>query len=248
MEKKALGKITQIYKTIRLNKFIADAGICARRQADELIKTGAITVNNQKSTTLGYQVLPTDVVKYGKKILKAEKFVYLLLNKPQDCITTTKDPNNRKTVMQLVQNACQERIYPVGRLDRHTTGLLLLTNNGALAKKLAHPASQVPKVYRVTLDKALSLLDFKKLAQGIQLQDGMAKPDHLKIIATHKKIIDLTIHMGKNRIVRRLFAHLAYNVEKLDRIQYAHLTKKSLMQRQWRFLNEKEIKALKNFP
>ncbi|MEL6152728.1 MAG: pseudouridine synthase, partial [Bacteroidota bacterium] len=215
-------------KTMRLNKFISHAGICSRREADTLIQAGHITVNGQQVTTLGYQVTPRDVVKYRNKPLSAERLQYVLLNKPKNCITTAKDPQERQTVLHLTRNACPERIYPVGRLDRNTTGLLLLTNDGALATKLSHPASKVKKLYHVTLDRPLASKDFDQLQAGVQLEDGVAHIDELAIATQDRTSVGLVIHMGRNRIIRRLFEHLNYAVEKLDRVLYAHLTKKEL--------------------
>lgn len=234
-------------ESIRLNKFIANAGICSRREADELILSGAIKVNGKVVTEMGFKVKPDDVVKYGDKLLKREHLVYLLLNKPKDFITTMDDPQERKTVMQLVKNACKERIYPVGRLDRNTTGLLLLTNDGELAKKLSHPSHQVKKVYQVDLNKPLTDDDFEKILQGVELEDGKATVDELAILSSDGITIGLSIHIGKNRIVRRIFEHLGYDVVKLDRAMYAGLTKKDLPRGKWRFLTEKEVLGLKYF-
>jgi 23S rRNA pseudouridine2605 synthase len=230
---------------IRLNKFISNAGVCSRREADTLIQAGHITVNNQKVVTLGYQVQPGDIVKYRHQILKADKFVYILLNKPKDCITTAKDPEGRMTVLDLVKKACSERVYPVGRLDRNTTGLLILTNDGELAQKLAHPASQVKKLYQVDLDKSLQPQDLAAIQAGVQLEDGIAEVDQIAIITPDKKSLGIELHIGKNRIVRRLFEHLGYDVIKLDRVMYANLTKKDLVRGKWRFLKEAEIRHLK---
>ncbi len=234
-------------ESIRLNKFIANAGICSRREADELILSGAIRVNGKVVTEMGFKVKPDDVIKYEDKLLKREHLVYLLLNKPKDFITTMDDPQERKTVMQLVKNACKERIYPVGRLDRNTTGLLLLTNDGELAKKLSHPSHQVKKVYQVDLNKPLTDDDFEKILQGVELEDGKATVDELAILSSDGITIGLSIHIGKNRIVRRIFEHLGYDVVKLDRVMYAGLTKKDLPRGKWRFLTEKEVLGLKYF-
>jgi 23S rRNA pseudouridine2605 synthase len=234
-------------ESIRLNKFIANAGICSRREADELILSGVIKVNGKVVTEMGFKVKPDDVIKYGDKLLKREHLVYLLLNKPKDFITTMDDPQERKTVMQLVKNACKERIYPVGRLDRNTTGLLLLTNDGELAKKLSHPSHQVKKVYQVDLNKPLTDDDFEKILQGVELEDGKATVDELAILSSDGITIGLSIHIGKNRIVRRIFEHLGYDVVKLDRAMYAGLTKKDLPRGKWRFLTEKEVLGLKYF-
>ncbi len=230
---------------IRLNKYISNAGLCSRREADELIASGQILVNGTVVTEMGYKVLKTDVVKYGRKILSREKFVYLLLNKPKDFITTTEDPEDRKTVMDLLKNACDERIYPIGRLDRMTTGLLLLTNDGELTEKLSHPSNNIKKVYQVELDKPLTNEDFDKIKTGIELEDGLIKADDLAFITPDAEVIGIEIHSGKNRIVRRIFESLGYEVKKLDRTTYAGLTKKDLPRGKWRFLTEKELIRLK---
>ncbi|WP_064198277.1 MULTISPECIES: pseudouridine synthase [Emticicia] len=230
---------------IRLNRYISNAGIASRRDADELIASGQITVNGKVVSEMGYKVKPTDVVKYGKKILNREKLVYVLLNKPKDFITTTEDPNERKTVMDLVKNACPERIYPVGRLDRNTTGLLLLTNDGELAEKLSHPSNEIKKIYQVELNKPISDEDFDKISNGIELEDGFIKPDELAIVTPDAEVVGIKIHSGKNRIVRRIFESLGYEVMKLDRTTYAGLDKKDLPRSKWRFLTEKEVIRLK---
>jgi len=230
---------------IRLNKYIANAGICSRREADKLIEAGVVKVNGQTITTLGYKIKPTDIVEVEGQRIKNEKKVYILLNKPKDYITTTKDPRNRKTVMHLIAGACKERVFPVGRLDRKTTGLLLLTNDGELAEKLMHPKSRVPKLYHVTLNKNFSGSDFEKLAKGIELEDGFFKPDAISYVEGTKKELGIQIHSGKNRIIRRVFEHLGYDVIKLDRVMYAGLTKKNLPRGKWRFLTEKEVQFLK---
>ena len=229
---------------IRLNKLISNAGICARREADTLIQAGHITVNGQQVTTLGYQVKPSDVVKYRGQVLRAEKPVYILLNKPKDYITTVSDPQGRRTVLELVKNACQARVYPVGRLDRNTTGLLLLTNDGQLAQKLAHPASQVEKVYEVSLSKPIQAADFKAIQAGVVLEDGVVPVDKLAIVSADKKTLGIEIHMGKNRIIRRLFEHLGYQVTRLDRVLYANLTKRGLPRGKWRLLTDQEVRYL----
>jgi 23S rRNA pseudouridine2605 synthase len=229
--------------TIRLNKYIANAGVCSRREADELIAKGLIKVNGKVITEMGYQVKPSDKVSYQGKILSREKLVYILLNKPKNCITTTDDPEERTTVMEIVKDACEERIYPVGRLDRNTTGLLLLTNDGDLAKKLSHPSSNIKKVYQVTLDKPITEEDFLAIEKGLELEDGFIKPDALALLTPNTLGIEL--HSGRNRIVRRIFEHLGYQVEKLDRTMYAGLTKKDLPRGKWRFLTQKEVIMLK---
>jgi len=231
--------------TIRLNRYIANAGLCSRREADEFISSGQITVNGKVIDEMGYKVQPSDVVKYGRKILNREKIVYVLLNKPKDFITTTEDPEDRKTVMELVAKACEERIYPVGRLDRMTTGLLLLTNDGELADKLSHPSNGIKKVYQVELDKPITQEHFDMILAGIELEDGQVKADDLGIITPDGEVVGIEIHSGKNRIVRRIFEHLGYEVLKLDRTTYAGLTKKDLPRGKWRFLTEKEVIRLK---
>lgn len=231
--------------SIRLNRYISNAGVASRRDADELIASGQITVNGKEVTEMGYKVKPSDVVKYGKKILNREKLMYVLLNKPKDFITTTEDPDERRTVMDLVKNACSERIYPVGRLDRNTTGLLLLTNDGEVAEKLSHPSNEVKKIYQVELDKPITTEDFEAIIKGIELEDGFIKPDELALVTPDAEVVGIKIHSGKNRIVRRIFEHLGYEVLKLDRTTYAGLDKKDLPRGKWRFLTEKEVIRLK---
>ncbi len=231
----------------RLNRYIANAGICSRREADELIASGEIKVNGEVVTEMGYRVGPNDTVTYGRKTLNRQKTVYVLLNKPKDFITTTEDPEGRKTVMELVKNASKERLFPVGRLDRNTTGLLLFTNDGELAQKLTHPSNDVSKIYQVELDKPITEEDFKKVQAGVELEDGKAEVDDVALIGDSKKFLGLEIHIGRNRIVRRIFEHLGYEVVTLDRVQYAGLTKKDLPRGNWRFLSEKEVVRLKYF-
>ena len=232
---------------IRLNRFIANAGICSRREADDIIKAGEISVNGEVVTEMGHQVQPGDVVKMGNKKLSREKMVYVLINKPKDFITTTEDPDDRKTVMDLVKNACEERIYPVGRLDRNTTGLLLLTNDGELADKLTHPSNEVEKLYQVELDKPLTVEHQEQILKGITLEDGEFKADEVGIVTPDNMVIGIKIHSGRNRIVRRLFESLGYDVLKLDRTTFAGLNKKDLPRGSWRFLTEKEVVKLKFF-
>jgi 23S rRNA pseudouridine2605 synthase len=229
---------------IRLNKFIANAGICSRREADTLIEAGAISINGEIITKLGTKVMPSDQVKYGDQLLAGEQLQYLLLNKPKGYLTTTDDPQERKTVMMIVQDACKERIYPVGRLDKNTSGLLLFTNDGELAKKLTHPKHHVEKIYHAELDKALSMNDMKKIAEGIELDDGFIKIDAIAYGET-KKEIGIELHSGKNRIVRRIFESLGYDVVKLDRVVFAGLTKKELPRGKFRFLSFEEINILR---
>ena len=233
---------------IRLNRYISNAGVCSRRKADELIEAGVITVNGEVVTTLGSKVDPAkDDIRYNGERLKREKMVYVLLNKPKDYITTTDDPQERRTVMHLVAKASRERIYPVGRLDRNTTGLLLMTNDGLLSEKLSHPRNHISKLYYVELNKNLTQGDFNKIAFGLELEDGLIKPDDLSYVqGSSKSEVGIQIHSGKNRIVRRIFEHLGYEVIKLDRVVYANLTKKDLPRGHWRYLEEREIIQLKH--
>ena len=230
---------------IRLNKYIANAGVCSRREADTLIEAGAIYVNGVVVTELGFKVKPTDEVRFGDTILQRERPVYLLLNKPKDYITTMDDEFDRKHVMQLVKGACKERIYPVGRLDRDTTGLLLFTNDGEMTKKLTHPRSNVYKIYHVTLNKNLTHADLQQIADGVELDDGQMAVDEISYVGDHKDEVGVTIHSGRNRIVRRLFEKLGYEVVKLDRVVFAGLTKKDLPRGSWRFLTQEEVNYLK---
>lgn len=232
---------------VRLNKFIANSGVCSRREADELITMGLISVNGKVITTLGYKVNPGDEVRHESKVLKAEKPVYILLNKPKGFLTTTVDPQERNTVMQLVGNFVKERVYPVGRLDRNTTGLLLLTNDGDLAEKLMHPSYNIKKVYKVELDKPLTKGDATRILEGVNLEEGRAMVDDLAIISDDRKTVGLEIHIGWNRVVRRIFESLEYQVVKLDRSLYAGLTKKDLGRGEWRFLTKEELVLLKHF-
>ena len=233
--------------TTRLNKYIAHAGICSRREADVLIAAGSVKVNGKVVTEMGYQVRPGDVVAYGGETLRSEPLRYFLLNKPKDYITTSSDPHERKTVMMLMDGACPERIYPVGRLDRATTGLLLFTNDGDMAKKLTHPSSQVYKVYQVELNKALTRDDMRRLLDGVELDDGPMRVDDVQYVegANDKRVVGLQLHSGKNRIVRRLFEHLGYEVHKLDRVVFAGLTKKDLPRGRYRELTPQEVNFLK---
>ena len=231
---------------LRLNKFLANAGICSRREADEFIQAGVVTVNGEVITELGAKVLRTDEVKFHDQPVTIEKKVYVLLNKPKDYVTTSDDPQQRKTVMDLVKGACPERIYPVGRLDRNTTGVLLLTNDGDLASKLTHPKYLKKKIYHVFLDKSCSAHDLQQIADGIQLEDGEIKADDVQYAhPTDKKQVGIEIHSGKNRIVRRIFESLGYRVQKLDRVQFAGLTKKNLKRGDWRYLTEDEVDRLR---
>ena len=232
---------------VRLNKYIADAGICSRRNADMYISSGNVTVNGEVMTTLGYRVKPTDEVRFDGKLLSSEKKEYILLNKPKGFITTTNDEKGRKTVMDLVANATNVRILPVGRLDRATTGLLLLTNDGELTKKLTHPTHGVRKIYHVILDRKLDYKDFMKIQDGLELEDGFIEVDEISYVNDKpKNEIGIKIHSGRNRIVRRIFEHLGYQVEKLDRVVFAGLTKKDLPRGHWRRLTQQEVINLRN--
>lgn len=231
---------------VRLNKYLANAGICSRREADEFIQAGVVSVNGQVVTELGTKVLRTDDIRFHDQKVSMEKKVYVLLNKPKDCVTTSDDPQQRKTVMDLVKNACPERIYPVGRLDRNTTGVLLLTNDGGLASKLTHPKFLKKKIYHVFLDKKVTAHDMQQIATGITLEDGEVHADAIEYAsATDKSQVGIEIHSGKNRIVRRIFESLGYRVVKLDRVLFAGLTKKNLRRGDWRFLTEKEVDMLR---
>ena len=233
-------------KPIRLNKFLANAGVCSRRDADKYIEAGVVKVNGEVITELGHKVLRTDTILFHDQQVKAEKKIYVLLNKPKGYVTTSEDPQNRKTVMDLVRNACMERIYPVGRLDRNTTGVLLLTNDGEMASKLTHPKFLKKKIYHVYLDRNVTAADLRQIAEGITLEDGDIRADAVDYASeTDKKQVGIEIHSGKNRIVRRIFASLGYNVVKLDRVYFAGLTKKNVKRGDWRFLTEEEVRMLR---
>jgi 23S rRNA pseudouridine2605 synthase len=232
---------------IRLNKFMANSGVGSRRESDEYIKMGLVTVNGETITEMGHKVKPTDDIRYEGRKLKAEPLVYILLNKPKGFITTSDDPEERKTVMDLVANACKERIYPVGRLDRNTTGLLLFTNDGDLADKLTHPSYNAKKIYKVELDRPLTKNDFQKILDGVYLEEGRVIVDDLAIVSDDGKEVGIEIHIGWNRIVRRVFEALGYQIVKLDRVVYAGLDKKDLARGQWRFLKPEEVVRLKHF-
>ena len=232
--------------TTRLNKYIASSGICSRREADEFIKAGLVSVNDVVITEMGVKVKPGDVVKYNGQRIRAERKIYILLNKPRDYVTTADDPEGRKTVMDLIKDAGKERVYPVGRLDRNTTGVLLLTNDGEIASRLTHPKFEQKKIYHIFLDRDMLLPDFKKLAAGLELSDGFIKPDGVSFVNPDSKSeLGIEIHSGKNRIVRRMLESLGYKVIKLDRVYFAGLTKKNVPRGRWRFLNEKEISYLR---
>lgn len=230
----------------RLNKYLAHAGIASRREADKLIASGLVQINGEIVTEMGHMVQPTDEVKFNNSAIKSEKKVYIALNKPKGFISTVDDPKARKTVMDLVGNAVKERIYPVGRLDRQTTGMLLFTNDGELAKKLTHPSYGARKIYHVTLDKNLELKDFHAIERGLSLEDGDIKVDEISFIdGKSRNHVGVVLHSGKNRIVRRIFGHLDYEVLKLDRVLFAGISKKGIPRGQWRKLDEKEVGMLK---
>jgi len=230
-----------------LNKFLAHCGVCSRRDAVELIAAGKVKVNGKVATEPGYKITDKDEVIYnGKKLFVTKNLVYILLNKPKDYITTTDDPQGRKTVLQLIKQATTERVYPVGRLDRNTSGVLLLTNDGDLTQKLSHPSYEIKKIYEVKLDKPLTKNDFDKIIKGLKLEDGEIHVDSLAYAdSKDKSIIGIELHSGRNRIVRRIFEHLGYDVKGLDRVMYANLTKKNVERSKWRYLSEKEIRLLK---
>jgi len=245
--KSTLADNTSDFDSMRLNKFIANSGICSRREADKLIEAGKIRINSKIITALGTKVSSKDIVTYNKKILKSESLVYVLLNKPKGFITTTDDPFERKTVMSLVKKSCPQRIFPVGRLDRNTTGLLLFTNDGDLAKKLTHPKHDIKKIYYAILDKPLERDDLEKIATGINLEDGFVKADKISYITgvPDEREIGIELHSGKNQIIRRIFQSLGYEVTKLDRVSFSGLTKKDIPRGKWRFLKDKEVSMLK---
>lgn len=231
--------------TTRLNKYLANSGICSRREADKLIQSSKVTVNGQVVTEMGYKVQPGDKVCYRGNSVSPEKHVYLLLNKPKDVVTTLDDPQKRRTVIDIVGKACPERIYPVGRLDRMTTGLLLFTNDGELATQLTHPKYNKRKIYNVECDKEVSANHIEMIRKGINLEDGFIKADDISFLDDSKLRVGIEIHSGRNRIVRRIFEHFNYKVEKLDRVYFAGLTKKNLPRGKFRFLSSKEISMLK---
>ena len=239
-------QLTDPNEPIRLNKFLANAGVCSRREADMYIQTGVVKVNDQVITELGTKISRMDTVMFQNQRVKIESKIYILLNKPKNCVTTTEDPEERLTVMKLVKSACDERIYPVGRLDRNTTGVLLLTNDGNLAAKLTHPSFMKKKIYHVWLDKEVALADMEKIANGIELEDGEIHADAISYVNEEDKDqVGIEIHSGRNRIVRRMFEALGYRVMKLDRVYFAGLTKKNLPRGKWRYLNEMEVNALR---
>ena len=231
---------------VRLNRFVAQSGICSRREADELITAGLVSVNGVIVTELGTKVMPGDEVKFNGEKIQGEHKVYLILNKPKGYVTTIEDDHAAKTVMELVAGACTERIYPVGRLDKNSLGLLLFTNDGDITRTLTHPSLKKKKIYEVALDKPLTRADFDTLAEGVDLEDGAAYFDEISWLKDDKKSVGVEIHSGRNRIVRRMFEHLGYHVTKLDRVYYAGLTKKNLKRGQWRFLTVDEVNRLKS--
>ena len=230
---------------IRLNKFMANAGICSRREADEYITGGLVKVNGEVVTELGSKISRSDVVEYDGKVITPERKCYVLLNKPKDCVTTSDDPNGRTTVLDIVKNACEERIYPVGRLDRNTTGVLLLTNDGDLASKLTHPKFVKKKIYHVWTDRDIAEEDMQRIADGIELEDGEIHADAISYVSDERNQAGIEIHSGRNRIVRRIFEHLGYRVVKLDRVYFAGLTKKNLPRGHWRYLTQEEVNYLR---
>ena len=230
---------------IRLNKYMANAGICSRREADEFIQAGKVKVNGEVVTELGTKIKRNDVVEYDEKVVTPERKCYVLLNKPKDCVTTSDDPNGRTTVLDIVKNACKERIYPVGRLDRNTTGVLLLTNDGDLASKLTHPKFVKKKIYHVWTDKDITEEDMQRIADGIELDDGEIHADAISYVSDDRNQAGIEIHSGRNRIVRRIFEHLGYRVTKLDRVYFAGLTKKNLPRGRWRYLTQEEVNYLR---
>ncbi len=230
---------------IRLNKYMANAGLCSRREADEYIQAGKVKVNGNVVTELGTKITRNDVVEYDDKVVTPERKCYVLLNKPKDCVTTSDDPNGRTTVLDIVRNACAERIYPVGRLDRNTTGVLLLTNDGDLASKLTHPKYVKKKIYHVWTDREISEDDMQRIADGIELDDGEIHADAISYVSDERNQAGIEIHSGRNRIVRRIFEHLGYRVTKLDRVYFAGLTKKNLPRGRWRYLTQEEVNILR---
>ncbi len=231
---------------MRLNRYIAQSGLCSRREADDYIQAGLVTVNGVIVTELGTKVMPSDEVRFSDSVVKGEKKVYLVLNKPKGYVTTLDDPHATKTVMDLVKDACSERIYPVGRLDKNSLGLLIFTNDGDMTRQLTHPSYQKKKIYQVTLDKPLTRADMDKISEGVTLEDGDIYADEISYVKDNKKEIGIEIHSGRNRIVRRIFEHLGYTVQKLDRVYYAGLTKKNLKRGAWRFLTKDEVSRLKS--
>lgn len=242
-------RITPVKQQMPLNKYIAHSGVCSRRDAADVIKTGKVQVNGAVVTEPGHKVTMNDEVKVGgKKVYPVKDLIYILLNKPKDYLTTTDDPQKRKTVLDLIQHATKERVYPVGRLDRNTSGVLLLTNDGDLSQTLTHPSNEIRKVYAVTLDKPLEKRHFDEILKGVPLEDGVANVDVLAYTdASDRTQVGVELHTGRNRIVRRIFEHFGYDVKNLDRVMFAGLTKKNIVRGKWRFLSEKEVRELKFF-
>lgn len=230
---------------LRLNRYISMSGVCSRRDADALIAAGRVKVNEVVVQTVGVKVKRNDKIEVDGELIVPERKVYLVLNKPKDYVTTVEDPMDRKTVMTLIANACKERVYPVGRLDRQTTGVLLFTNDGDLSKKLTHPKYEHKKIYHVFLDRPLNVKDMESISQGIELEDGQVKADEISYVSTDQTQVGIEIHSGRNRIVRRIFEHLGYQIEKLDRVYFAGITKKNLPRGKWRFLTAEEVRILK---
>ena len=230
---------------MRLNKYISNSGICSRREADEYITAGLVTVNGEIVTQMGVRIRSTDDIRFNGERLQGEEKAYILMNKPKDYITTTDDPHAEQTVLDIIAGSCTQRVYPVGRLDKSTTGVLLLTNDGALTEQLTHPSYNRKKIYQVDLDKNLTRSDMEALVKGIELEDGPAHVDEISYVDENEKKIGVEIHSGRNRIIRRMFEHLGYTVKKLDRVYFAGLTKKNLRRGAWRFLTPKEIATLK---
>ncbi len=242
---KVANKANNIADGIRINRFIANAGVCSRREAESYIQAGIVSINGKIVTELSTKVYYSDAVKFNDKILTAEKKTYIILNKPKDYVTTLEDPHAKKTVIDLIRGKCNERVYPVGRLDKATTGLLMLTNDGDLSEKLAHPRNNKKKIYHATLDKEVTKEHLQMLFDGIELEDGKISADNIAYVSPdNKKEVGIEIHSGKNRIVRRMFEHFGYKVRKLDRVYFAGLTKKNLPRGKWRFLNDKEVNML----
>ncbi len=246
----SIGKVTANtdveHEQMPLNKYIAHSGTCGRREAAELVKAGTVTVNGDTILEPGYKVQYKDIVKLKGKLLKLQVTpVYILLNKPKDYICTANDPEGRKTVLDIIKNATTQRMFPVGRLDRNTTGVLILTNDGDLAQKLTHPSYEIKKIYEVTLDKPVTKADLEAIAAGVTLEDGFIAADAVSYVGAAKNVIGIEIHSGRNRIVRRIFEHLGYDVRHLDRVMFANLTKKNVDRGKWRFLSEKEVRLLK---
>lgn len=243
--RKPENQVKRSFDEMRLNRYIANAGVCSRREADKLIAQGLVSVNGTVVTEMGVIVKKTDKVEYEGRLLSVEPMIYILMNKPKDVVTTLDDPHASRTVIDLLGDACEERIYPVGRLDRNTTGVLLLTNDGDLTKKLTHPKHEVKKIYHAFLDRKVSRTHLMQIANGIELEDGFIKADDISFVENDQAQVGIEIHSGRNRIVRRIFEHFGYKVEKLDRVYFAGLTKKNVPRGQWRYLEPREVTLLK---